>query len=56
MNALEILKERGFIHQITHEAEIMELLGSKKIVFYNGYDPTADSLHIGHYLNFMAVS
>ena len=56
MNALETLKQRGFIEQMTHETEITKLLGEEKITFYNGYDPTADSLHIGHYLTFMALS
>ncbi|MCL2397759.1 MAG: tyrosine--tRNA ligase [Defluviitaleaceae bacterium] len=56
MNALETLKQRGFVEQITHEAEITELLSKEKAVFYIGYDPTADSLHIGHYLTFMAMS
>jgi len=56
MNAYEILKQRGFIEQITHEAEVMELLGKQKVTFYIGYDPTADSLTIGHFLTFMAMS
>ena len=56
MNALEVLKQRGFIEQMTHEAEMSELMGKEKVVFYNGYDPTADSLHIGHYLTFMALA
>ena len=56
MNAYEVLKQRGFIEQMTHEAETAELLSKEKVVFYNGYDPTADSLHIGHYLTFMALS
>lgn len=56
MNALNILKQRGFISQMTHEKEIEEIFKSGKVVFYNGYDPTADSLHIGHYLTFMAMA
>ena len=56
MNAYEVLKQRGFIEQMTHEAEMAELMSKEKVVFYNGYDPTADSLHIGHYLTFMALS
>ncbi|MCL2576240.1 MAG: tyrosine--tRNA ligase [Defluviitaleaceae bacterium] len=56
MNAIETLKQRGFIAQMTHEAEIIELFDKEKVVFYCGYDPTADSLHIGHYLTFMAVA
>ena len=56
MNGFEILKERGFIAQMTHEAETSELFAKEKVVFYCGYDPTADSLHIGHYLTFMALA
>ncbi|MCL2753863.1 MAG: tyrosine--tRNA ligase [Defluviitaleaceae bacterium] len=56
MNGLEILKQRGFIAQMTHEIEMTELFDNQKVVFYCGYDPTADSLHIGHYLTFMALA
>ncbi|MCL1925244.1 MAG: tyrosine--tRNA ligase [Defluviitaleaceae bacterium] len=51
----ETLKERGFIFDTTHEEEIKKLLNEEKIKFYIGFDPTADSLHIGHFLTFMAV-
>ena len=43
-NVYDVLKERGFIKQTTHEEEIRELLGKEKITFYIGFDPTADSL------------
>ena len=56
MNAFDVLKERGFVAQCTHEDEVRELFGKEKVAFYNGYDPTADSLHIGHFTNFMALS
>jgi len=56
MDVYKILKQRGFIQQMTHESEMADLLREGKVVFYNGYDPTADSLHIGHYLTFMAMS
>lgn len=49
INCFETLKERGYIYQLTHEKEIKELLNGKKITFYLGIDPTADSLHIGHF-------
>jgi tyrosyl-tRNA synthetase len=49
-NVFDVLKERGFIEQCTHEEEIRELLGNKKIRFYIGFDPTADSLHVGHFM------
>ena len=54
MNAFDLLKSRGFIEQATHEAEIKTQL-ENPTVFYIGYDPTANSLHIGHYLTFMAM-
>lgn len=55
-NAFEVLKERGFIEQLTHPEEIEELFGNEKITFYIGFDPTADSLHVGHFLTVMAMS
>ena len=55
-NAFDILKERGFIAQATHEDEIRELLGKEKVTFYIGFDPTADSLHAGSFLQMMAMA
>lgn len=55
-NVFDILNERGFIEQSTHEDEIKSLLGSEKVTFYIGFDPTADSLTIGHFLTVMAMS
>lgn len=49
-NVFDVLKERGFIEQCTHEDEIRELLGKEKIRFYIGFDPTADCLHVGHFM------
>jgi len=54
-NVYEILQERGFIKQITHEG-LEELLGKEKVTFYIGFDPTADSLHVGHYVALMAMA
>ena len=54
-NVYDILTERGFIAQATHPEEIRELLGNEKVVFYTGYDPTADSLHVGHFLQAVAM-
>jgi tyrosyl-tRNA synthetase len=48
--------ERGFIAQTTHEDEIKELLGKEKVTFYIGFDPTADSLHVGHFLQMMVMA
>ena len=56
MSVLDILKERGFLHQLTHEEEIAELLEKEKITFYIGFDPTADSLHVGHFLGMMVMA
>lgn len=56
-NAFEVLKERGFIEQLTHEQEIKELFESgKQVTFYIGFDPTADSLTVGHFLPVMAMA
>ena len=45
-NVYDVLLERGFIEQTTHEEEIRELLGKEKVTFYTGYDPTPDTLHV----------
>ena len=50
-NAYDVLKERGFIEQMTHEDEIRELFSKDEpVTFYIGFDPTADSLHVGHFM------
>lgn len=48
-NAFELLQERGFVFQTTHEEEIKRILKKGPITFYFGIDPTADDLHIGHF-------
>ena len=45
----DILKERGYVKDLTHEREIIDLVNGKPMTFYLGIDPTADSLHIGHF-------
>lgn len=55
-NVFDILSERGFIEQATHEEEIKKLLGNEKVTFYIGFDPTADSLTVGHFLTVMAMT
>lgn len=55
-NVIDILEERGYIKQMTHEQEIRELLAKEKITFYIGFDPTADSLHVGHFLQMMVMA
>lgn len=54
-NVFDVLKERGLIAQTTHEDEIRELLGKEKVTFYIGFDPTADSLHVGHFLQMVVM-
>ena len=56
MSVLDTLRERGYVQQLTHEAEIAELLEKEKITFYIGFDPTADSLHVGHFLALMVMA
>ncbi|NLV33683.1 MAG: tyrosine--tRNA ligase [Clostridiaceae bacterium] len=56
MNAYDILKERGFIAQATDEEKIKDLLNNEKVIFYIGFDPTADSLHVGHFLQLIVMS
>ncbi len=55
-NVFDVLKERGFIKQTIFEEELYEKLGSESVAFYVGFDPTADSLHIGHYIPIMAMA
>lgn len=55
-NVFDTLKERGFIAQVTHEDKVRELLGNEKVTFYIGFDPTADSLHVGHMLQLIVMS
>lgn len=55
-NVYDTLLERGFIQQITHEEPLRELLGKEKVTFYIGFDPTADSLHVGHFLQMIVMA
>lgn len=55
-NVFDVLRERGYLEQCTHEDEIRELLEKESVTFYIGFDPTADSLHIGHYIQIMVMS
>jgi len=56
MNALDILKERGFVKQVTFEEDLYKAFDEGMVTFYTGFDPTADSLHIGHYIPIMAMA
>ena len=49
MTVWEELKARGLIAQVTDEDEIKEMVNNGKATFYIGFDPTADSLHVGHF-------
>lgn len=55
-NIFDVLTERGYIEQLTHPQEIKELLGKKSVPFYIGIDPTADSLHVGHFVSLMVAA
>ncbi len=54
-NVYDVLLERGYIEQITHEDEVKELLSKESVTFYIGFDPTADSLHLGHFIQIMVM-
>ena len=56
MSVFDVLQERGFLKQLSHEEEIKELLEKEKVTFYIGFDPTADSLHVGHFIALMLMS
>ena len=55
-NVYDVLEERGFLKQCSHPEELRELLGKEKVTFYIGFDPTADSLHVGHFMGMMAMA
>lgn len=55
-NVYDTLLERGYIAQTTHEQEIRDLLANESVTFYIGFDPTADSLHVGHYIQMMVMA
>ena len=50
MGIYEELQARGLIAQVTNEPEIREMVNTGKATFYIGFDPTADSLHVGHFM------
>jgi len=55
-NVYDLLKDRGYLAQVTHETEVRELLGKPGVTFYIGFDPTADSLHVGHFVQMMVMA
>ena len=55
-NVYDILEERGFIKQTVYGDDLKKKLETERVSFYVGFDPTADSLHIGHYIPIMAMA
>jgi tyrosyl-tRNA synthetase len=55
-NVFDTLVERGYLAQVTHEKEVRELLSKPGATFYIGFDPTADSLHVGHFIQMMVMA
>ena len=55
-NVFDILEERGFVKQTVYKDDLYKLLGEQSVTFYCGFDPTADSLHIGHVIPLMAAA
>lgn len=54
-NVFDVLKERGYVAQVTHEDDLRQLLEEKPVTFYIGFDATAESLHLGHYVQIMVM-
>jgi tyrosyl-tRNA synthetase len=52
---LEVLESRGFVQQCSHRDEVQTALGREQVTFYIGFDPTADSLHVGHLVQIMLM-
>ncbi|MFO7900661.1 MAG: tyrosine--tRNA ligase [Planctomycetota bacterium] len=55
-NAFDTLKERGLVENVTDEAAARKMLAEPPVTFYVGFDPTADSLHVGHFIPIMAMA
>jgi len=56
LNVFDTLLERGFVAQCTNEEELRKLFDEEQVTFYIGFDPTADSLHAGHFIALMAMA
>ncbi len=54
-NIMDTLRARGFVKQTVFEEELYERLGKESVPFYIGFDPTADSLHVGHFMQLIAM-
>ncbi len=55
MNVFDTLEQRGLIEQVTDAEQVRKLLGSEPVTFYIGFDATADSLHVGHFMQMMIM-
>ena len=55
-DVFEVLEQRDYIEQMTHPDEIRKLFQKESVPFYIGFDPTADSLHVGHFVSLMVAS
>lgn len=55
MGPLEVLEARGFVQQVSHPDEVRRALANERVTFYIGFDPTADSLHVGHLVQVMLM-
>ena len=55
-NVFDILQERNYIEQMTHPEQMKEMFSKESVPFYIGIDPTADSLHVGHFVSLMVAS
>ena len=55
-NVMDTLRARGFVKQTVFEEELYEKLGKESVPFYIGFDPTADSLHVGHFMQLIAMA
>ena len=55
VNVMDTLRDRGFVKQTVYEEELYEKLGKESVPFYIGFDPTADSLHVGHFMQLIAM-
>lgn len=56
MGVYDELKARGMVAQVTNEEQVKDLLNNQKTAFYIGFDPTADSLHVGHFVQIMVMA
>ena len=55
-NVFDTLERRGYVEQLTHPEEMKKIFETESVPFYIGIDPTADSLHVGHFISLMVAS